>query len=69
MTGLCQIDLCYFFIAFDLPQRPNEAYIFYGHISKVAVSLLGSTYSRPCEQSNSSEMMLTMAREDLQNDR
>ncbi|XP_019735583.1 centrosomal protein of 192 kDa isoform X1 [Hippocampus comes] len=54
--------------SFDLPQRPNEAYIFYGHISKVAVSLLGSTYSRPCEQSNSSEMMLTMAREDLRND-
>ncbi|XP_061674954.1 centrosomal protein of 192 kDa isoform X2 [Syngnathoides biaculeatus] len=44
---------------FDLPQRPNEAYIFYGHINKMAVSLLGSTYSKKYEQSNSPEMMLT----------
>ncbi|KAM4633668.1 centrosomal protein of 192 kDa [Polymixia lowei] len=28
---------------YDLPQRPNEAQIFYGHMSKVVLSLLGST--------------------------
>lgn len=28
--------------AFDLPQRPNEAHIFYGNMSKIVVSLLGS---------------------------
>ncbi|XP_049586557.1 centrosomal protein of 192 kDa isoform X1 [Syngnathus scovelli] len=50
---------------FDLPQRPNEAYIFYGHMSKVAVSLLGSTSSKECEKSNSPAMMLIPAREDL----
>ncbi|CAN9514042.1 unnamed protein product [Ophioblennius macclurei] len=27
---------------YDLPQRPNEAHVFYGNMSKVAVSLLGS---------------------------
>ncbi|XP_061632219.1 centrosomal protein of 192 kDa isoform X9 [Phyllopteryx taeniolatus] len=50
---------------FDLPQRPNEAYIFYGHVGKVAVSLLGSTYSKEYEQSDSPEMMLTSAIQDL----
>ncbi|XP_063735024.1 centrosomal protein of 192 kDa isoform X2 [Eleginops maclovinus] len=29
--------------AYDLPQRPNEAHIFYGNMSKVVVSLVGST--------------------------
>ncbi|XP_077431491.1 centrosomal protein of 192 kDa isoform X1 [Vanacampus margaritifer] len=53
---------------FDLPPQPNEAYIFYGHMSKVAVSLLGSTYSKECEQSDSSEMMLTPALENLVTD-
>ncbi|KAK1895972.1 Centrosomal protein of 192 kDa [Dissostichus eleginoides] len=28
---------------YDLPQRPNEAHIFYGNMSKVVVSLVGST--------------------------
>ncbi|XP_034005253.1 centrosomal protein of 192 kDa isoform X2 [Trematomus bernacchii] len=30
---------------YDLPQRPNEAHIFYGNMSKVVVSLVGSTNS------------------------
>ncbi|XP_047188931.1 centrosomal protein of 192 kDa isoform X1 [Scophthalmus maximus] len=34
----------------DLPQRPNEAHIFYGNMSKVVVSLLGSTRSADCEE-------------------
>ncbi|XP_077383408.1 centrosomal protein of 192 kDa isoform X2 [Festucalex cinctus] len=53
---------------FDLPPQPNEAYIFYGHMSKVAVSLLGSTSCKECEPSDSPEMMLTPAREDLVTD-
>ena len=32
--------------AFDLPQRPNEGHVFYGNMSKVVLSLLGTT-SRP----------------------
>ncbi|CAL8247903.1 unnamed protein product [Lota lota] len=28
---------------FDLPQRPNEAHVFYGNMSKVVLSLLGTT--------------------------
>ncbi|XP_059920680.1 centrosomal protein of 192 kDa [Gadus macrocephalus] len=31
---------------FDLPQRPNEGHVFYGNMSKVVLSLLGTT-SRP----------------------
>ena len=29
--------------AFDLPQRPNEGHVFYGNMSKVVLSLLGTT--------------------------
>ncbi|XP_070691086.1 centrosomal protein of 192 kDa isoform X2 [Pempheris klunzingeri] len=43
---------------YDLPQRPNEAHIFYGNMSKIAVSLLGSTKSTDCEQSDHSELLL-----------
>uniref|UniRef100_A0A3Q4GLS5 Centrosomal protein 192 n=1 Tax=Neolamprologus brichardi TaxID=32507 RepID=A0A3Q4GLS5_NEOBR len=35
----------------DLPQRPNEAHIFYGNMSKVVVSLLGSTKNTDFEES------------------
>ncbi|XP_034553288.1 centrosomal protein of 192 kDa isoform X2 [Notolabrus celidotus] len=41
--------------AYDLPQRPNEAHIFYGNMSKTMVSLLGSNGSTNCEQSDSTE--------------
>ncbi|XP_035765879.1 centrosomal protein of 192 kDa, partial [Neolamprologus brichardi] len=37
--------------ACDLPQRPNEAHIFYGNMSKVVVSLLGSTKNTDFEES------------------
>ncbi|XP_030015158.1 centrosomal protein of 192 kDa isoform X1 [Sphaeramia orbicularis] len=43
---------------YDLPQRPSEAHIFYGNMSKVVVSLLGSTKAGECEQSNHTEMLL-----------
>lgn len=36
-------------VAFDLPQRPNEAHIFYGNMSKIVVSLLGCAKSA-CDQ-------------------
>ncbi|XP_072251046.1 centrosomal protein of 192 kDa [Leuresthes tenuis] len=35
---------------YDLPQRPNEAHIFYSNMSRVVVSLLGSTKSSDCEE-------------------
>lgn len=37
-------------VAYDLPLRPNEAHIFYGNMSKVVVSLMGSTKSIACEE-------------------
>ncbi|XP_044216252.1 centrosomal protein of 192 kDa isoform X2 [Thunnus albacares] len=43
---------------YNLPQRPNEAHIFYGNMSKVAVLLLGSTKSTECEESNHNELLL-----------
>ncbi|XP_061737688.1 centrosomal protein of 192 kDa isoform X2 [Nerophis ophidion] len=45
---------------FDLPERPNEAHIFYGHIRKVAVLLLGGT---ECE--DSTELPPTSAGQDV----
>nr|XP_020494183.1 centrosomal protein of 192 kDa [Labrus bergylta] len=42
---------------YDLPQRPNEAHIFYGNMSKIMVSLLGSTKSADCEQSDPAELL------------
>ncbi|XP_042345281.1 centrosomal protein of 192 kDa [Plectropomus leopardus] len=47
---------------YDLPQRPNEAQIFYGNMSKVVVSLLGSTKSTDYEQSDHMELLLPSAR-------
>ncbi|XP_070768017.1 centrosomal protein of 192 kDa [Enoplosus armatus] len=43
---------------YDLPQRPNEAHIFYGNMSKIVVSLLGSTKSTNCEESDHTELLL-----------
>ncbi|CAJ1061471.1 centrosomal protein of 192 kDa isoform X1 [Xyrichtys novacula] len=48
--------------AYDLPQRPNEAHIFYGNMSKLMVSLLGSTKNTDCEQSDSTEQLLPSSR-------
>ncbi|XP_061885688.1 centrosomal protein of 192 kDa isoform X1 [Entelurus aequoreus] len=45
---------------FDLPERPNEAHIFYGHIRKVAVLLLGGT-----EWEDSTELPSTSAGQDV----
>ncbi|KAM9353963.1 centrosomal protein of 192 kDa [Symphorus nematophorus] len=47
---------------YDLPQRPNEAHIFYGNMSKIVVSLLGSTKSTDYEQSDHTELLLPSAR-------
>ncbi|XP_041648930.1 centrosomal protein of 192 kDa isoform X2 [Cheilinus undulatus] len=41
----------------DLPQRPNEAHIFYGNMSKIMVSLMGSTTSTEYELSNPTELL------------
>ncbi|XP_077577077.1 centrosomal protein of 192 kDa [Stigmatopora nigra] len=54
--------------SFDLPRQPNEAYVFYGHMRKIAVSLLGYTHSKESEQSVTSEMMLNNAKDDLVKD-
>ncbi|KAG7475204.1 hypothetical protein JOB18_027049 [Solea senegalensis] len=45
----------------DLPQRPNEAHIFFGNMSKVVVSLLGSTKSTDCEEGDDMELQLPSA--------
>ncbi|XP_031724482.1 centrosomal protein of 192 kDa isoform X2 [Anarrhichthys ocellatus] len=47
---------------YDLPQRPNEAHIFYGNMSKVVVSLLGGTKSTAAEQSDHTELLLPSSR-------
>lgn len=47
---------------YDLPQRPNEALLFYGNMSKVVVSLLGSTKSTDCEENNHSDESLPSTR-------
>lgn len=55
----------YFFSApsaCDLPQRSNEAHIFYGNMSKVAVSLMGTTKSTDCEERNEAELLLSSGR-------
>lgn len=51
----------FFPVAFDLPQRPNEAHIFYGNMSKIVVSLLGSAKSA-CEQDEHAVALLPSAR-------
>ncbi|XP_056290775.1 centrosomal protein of 192 kDa isoform X2 [Pseudoliparis swirei] len=43
---------------YDLPQRPNEAHIFYGNMNKVVVSLLGSAKSGDGERSDHAELLL-----------
>ncbi|XP_068179644.1 centrosomal protein of 192 kDa [Antennarius striatus] len=47
---------------YDLPHRPNEAHLFYGNMSKIVVSLMGSTRSSDCEQSSHSEQPLPSVR-------
>lgn len=44
-----------FFLAYDLPQRPNEAQIFFGNISKVILSLLGTTEASDSGESEHTE--------------
>ncbi|XP_056236839.1 centrosomal protein of 192 kDa isoform X1 [Seriola aureovittata] len=53
---------------YDLPHRPNEAHIFYGNMSKVVVSLLGSTKSTDCDGSDHTELQLPRARHDSETD-
>ncbi|XP_028435208.1 centrosomal protein of 192 kDa isoform X1 [Perca flavescens] len=54
---------------YDLPQRPNEAHIFYGNMSKVVVSLLGSNpKSTGCEQSDHTELLMPSARQSSETD-
>uniref|UniRef100_H3D713 Centrosomal protein 192 n=1 Tax=Tetraodon nigroviridis TaxID=99883 RepID=H3D713_TETNG len=53
--------------AFDLPQRPNEAHIFYGNMSKIVVSLLGCAKST-CEQDEHAEALPPSARRSTQTD-
>lgn len=53
--------------AFDLPQRPNEAHIFYGNMSKIVVSLLGS--ARTSAHIEQSEVLRSPGRQNLQPER
>lgn len=60
-------DLLSCSVAFDLPQRPNEAHIFYGNMSKIVVSVLGSAKST-CEQDEHAEVPPPSARRSSQTD-
>uniref|UniRef100_UPI0037E7D549 centrosomal protein of 192 kDa n=1 Tax=Semicossyphus pulcher TaxID=241346 RepID=UPI0037E7D549 len=53
---------------YDLPQRPNEAHIFYGNMSKIMVTLLGNTKSTDCEQSKPTELLVPSARHSSETD-
>ncbi|XP_029360132.1 centrosomal protein of 192 kDa isoform X2 [Echeneis naucrates] len=53
---------------YDLPQRPNEAHIFYGNMSKVVVSLLGSTTNMDSEGKDHTELELPRARHGSETD-
>lgn len=55
-------------VACDLPQRPNEAHIFYGNMSKVVVSLLGSTKNTDFEESEHA-LLLPSAKSSSETDR
>ncbi|KAM3873483.1 LOW QUALITY PROTEIN: centrosomal protein of 192 kDa [Diretmus argenteus] len=54
---------------YDLPQRPNEAQIFYGNMSKVVVSLLGSTDSSDSGESEHIELLQPSIRHGSETDR
>ncbi|XP_028281383.1 centrosomal protein of 192 kDa isoform X2 [Parambassis ranga] len=47
---------------YDLPQRPNEAHIFYSNMSKVVVSLLGSSKTTDCKEETEHNKLLPSAR-------
>lgn len=51
-------QLFVFSAAYDLPQRPNEAHIFYSNMSKTLVSLLGRTKDPEFDQNNQSKLPL-----------
>lgn len=51
---------------FDLPQRPNEAHLFYGNMSKVVVSLMGTTQS--VESAENSDESLPSSRRSSESD-
>lgn len=53
--------------AFDLPQRPNESHLFYGNMSKIAVSLVGS--ARTSAHLEQPVLSLSPGRQDLQPER
>lgn len=66
-TILSQNKHLLFPTAFDLPQRPNEAHIFYGNMSKIVVSLLGS--ARTSAHIEQSAVLLSPGRQNLQPER
>ncbi|XP_056142929.1 centrosomal protein of 192 kDa [Lampris incognitus] len=51
---------------YDLPQRPNEAQIFYGNMSKVVLSLMGSTESSDTGESDHTEPVEASAKQALE---
>ncbi|XP_067365426.1 centrosomal protein of 192 kDa isoform X1 [Channa argus] len=53
---------------YDLPLRPNEANIFYANMSKVVVSLLGSTKSTGCNDEEHTQLPLPFARHGSETD-
>lgn len=55
--------------AYDLPQRPTEAQIFYGNISRVVLSVLGSVEMSDSGESDHVEPLRPTARRGSESDR
>lgn len=60
----------YFFLsAYDLPQRPNEAQIFYGNMSKVMLCLFGTMEMSDSGESDHTESVRPSQRQTSESDR
>lgn len=57
------------FSAYDLPQRPNEAQIFYGNMSKVMLSLFGTVELSDSGESDHMESIRPSQRQASESDR
>lgn len=62
-------ESCIFPPAYDLPQRPNEAHIFYGNMSKVILSLLGTVEASDSGESEHNEFVRASQHHAMDSDR
>lgn len=62
-------ESCIFSPACDLPQRPNEAQVFYGNMSKVILSLLGTVETSALAASDHIEFVRASQHHAMDSDR